>query len=89
MAVSQRYVPPPPWPETDAVSQIFQQFYDRKGPREAFRHEWQRMTAEERQVIRSQMEEVHERILSSFKSMPSQLMLIFRYNLIRPQNVFI
>lgn len=79
MAVSQRYVSAPPWPtELDSVGQVFEKFYDRKGPREAFRQEWQKMTTEQRQAIRIQMEDVHERMMNSFRSMPSQLMLIFR-----------
>lgn len=80
MAVSQRYVSAPPWPtEKDSISQVFKQFYDHKGPREAFRQEWKNMTHDERQALRNQMEQVHEALMSSFKAMPSQLMLIFRY----------
>ncbi|XP_059350365.1 uncharacterized aarF domain-containing protein kinase 5-like isoform X3 [Daphnia carinata] len=40
--------------------------------------EWQKMTTEQRHAIRIQMEDVHERMMSSFRAMPSQLMLIFR-----------
>lgn len=80
MAVSQRYVSAPPWPtEHDSVSQVFAQFYDHKGPREGLRKEWQKLTSEQRQFIRIQMEEVHEKMMESFRAMPSQLMLIFRY----------
>lgn len=80
MAVSQRYISVPPWPtEHDSISKVFEKFYDRKGPRESFRQEWKRMTAEQRQAIRFQMDEVHDRMMGSFRAMPSQLMLIFRY----------
>lgn len=77
MAVSQRYISAPPWPtDGDSISQVFGMFYDHKGPNAG---EWQKMTTEQRQAIRIQMEEIHERMMSSFRAMPSQLMLIFRY----------
>jgi hypothetical protein len=77
MAVSQRYISAPPWPtENDSISQVFGTFYDLKGPKAG---EWQKLTAEQRQAFRIQMEEIHERMMGSFRAMPSQLMLIFRY----------
>ncbi|XP_057377247.1 uncharacterized aarF domain-containing protein kinase 5-like isoform X1 [Daphnia carinata] len=76
MAVSQRYISAPPWPtDGDSISQVFGMFYDHKGPKAG---EWQKMTTEQRHAIRIQMEDVHERMMSSFRAMPSQLMLIFR-----------
>ncbi|XP_046441166.1 uncharacterized aarF domain-containing protein kinase 5-like isoform X3 [Daphnia pulex] len=76
MAVSQRYISAPPWPtEHDSVNQVFASFYDHKGPKVG---EWQKMTTEQRQAIRIQMDEIHERMMDSFRAMPSQLMLIFR-----------
>lgn len=79
MAVSQRWVGAPPWPaESDVVSQLFERFYDRKGPRDSFKDEWSKMKPEERRILESQRDEVHDRMLGNFKSMPPQLMLIFR-----------
>lgn len=79
--MSQRYVSAPPWPgEKDTISQLFDKFYDRKGPRDAVRHEWAKMSAEDRQALRAQMEKLHERMMENFRSMPSQMMLLFRYS---------
>jgi hypothetical protein len=75
--VSQRYISAPPWPtEHDSISQVFGMFYNHKGPKAG---EWQKLTTEQRQAIRIQMEDIHERMMGSFRAMPSQLMLIFRY----------
>ena len=80
MAMSQRWVSAPPWPtEPDAVSRVFELFYDKNGPRKAFKKEWANMSPEERAPIRMQMEEVHDRMFDNFRAMPPQLMLIFRY----------
>ncbi len=77
MAVSQRFISAPPWPtEHDSVNQVFATFYDHNGPNAG---EWQKMTEKQRQAIRIQMDEIHERMMGSFRAMPSQLMLIFRY----------
>lgn len=77
MAISQRYVSPPPRPvKQDSVSQLFEQFYDREGPKTTFRQEWQKMTLDQRQAIQ---EEIHDRLMQNFRAMPPQLILVFRY----------
>lgn len=80
MAMSQRWVSPPPGPtDSDVVSEFFGLFYDRNGPREAFKREWRQMTAEQRQLIRLKMEGVQERMKINLRAMPPQLLLVFRY----------
>lgn len=79
MVITQRYVSCPPSGEEDTVGQIFKQFYDQHGPREAFRQEWSRMSSEKKRSIRESMETLHDRMLESFYAQPSELMLIFRY----------
>jgi len=78
MVITQRYVSCPPSGEEDTVGQIFKQFYDQHGPREAFRQEWSRMSSEKKRSIRESMETLHDRMLESFYAQPSELMLIFR-----------
>jgi len=78
MVITQRYVSCPPTGEEDSVGQIFKQFYDQHGPREAFRQEWSRMSSEKKRAIRENMETLHDRMLESFYAQPSELMLIFR-----------
>ena len=83
MAMSQRWVSVPPkglLPPTasDSVG-IFDLFYDRNGPREAFKREWHEMKPQERQSIRLEMEAIQERMMANLRVMPPQLMLIFRY----------
>ena len=80
MVITQRYVSCPPTGEEDSVGQIFKQFYDQHGPREAFRQEWSRMSSEKKRAIRENMETLHDRMLESFYAQPSELMLIFRYS---------
>lgn len=80
MAISQRYVSAPhDGDPNDTLSRLFRQFYDRKGPKESFRQDWQNLSAEQRKHIRSQFELLHDRMMANFRDMPSELMLIFRY----------
>jgi len=79
MVITQRFVSSPPSGEEDSVGQIFKEFYDQHGPREAFRQEWSLMSAEKKRAVRASMESLHDRMLESFHAQPSQLMLIFRY----------
>jgi hypothetical protein len=80
MALAQRYVPASTEADgaEDEISQIFKKFYDRRGPREAFKKEWSQMSTQEKNNIRQAAEQLHDRMIGNMRSMPPQLMLVFR-----------
>ena len=78
MALAQRYVPAAIEADDIGISQIFEKFYDRRGPREAIKKEWLHMSAQEKNKIRQAAEQLHDRMIGNMRSMPPQLMLVFR-----------
>ncbi|KAK7073501.1 putative aarF domain-containing protein kinase 5 [Halocaridina rubra] len=74
IALVQRYVAPP----EGFVQDIFDIFYDEKGPKYISHDDFHKLPEEEKQEIRKQVMEVHDRVLDIFQSLPTDLFLIFR-----------
>lgn len=74
IALAQRYVPPP----KGLISDVFDLFFDEKGPKFISHADFNKLPEEEKKKMRREIMDIHDRMLEVFKSIPSDLMLIFR-----------
>ncbi|XP_037798397.1 uncharacterized aarF domain-containing protein kinase 5-like isoform X6 [Penaeus monodon] len=74
IALAQRYVPPP----KGLISDVFDLFFDEKGPKFMSHADFNKLPDDEKKKIRREIMDIHDRMLEVFKSIPSDLMLIFR-----------
>jgi len=75
MAVSQRFVP---HDKSSKTADIFELMLDKAGPKDSFRTDWNKMSPEKKAELRGFMEDMHDKVLSAYKAIPRQLLLIFR-----------
>ncbi|XP_064085064.1 uncharacterized aarF domain-containing protein kinase 5-like [Macrobrachium nipponense] len=74
IALVQRYVSPP----GGFVRDVFDLFYDEKGPKYISHADFHKLPEEEKKEVRRQVMEVHDRVLDVFQNIPSDLFLILR-----------
>ncbi|XP_071552103.1 uncharacterized aarF domain-containing protein kinase 5 isoform X1 [Panulirus ornatus] len=74
IALAQRYVPPP----EGIVHDLFDLFFDDKGPKFISHADFKKLPEEEKKKLRREIMDIHDRVLDVFKAVPSSLMLIFR-----------
>lgn len=57
---------------------MFDLFFDEKGPKFISHADFNKLPEEEKKKMRREIMDIHDRMLEVFKSIPSDLMLIFR-----------
>ncbi|CAG2059925.1 unnamed protein product, partial [Timema podura] len=72
IAIAQRYVP-----SARTENDAFEKFYTKKGP-DFSSAKFNKFSKEDKEIIRQQIGDIHDRLLVILKSMPTKLMLITR-----------
>lgn len=72
IAVAQRYVPP----AQGFAQDVFDLFFDVKGPKRFVRADFSKLPKEEKSRLRHKIMDVHDHMLDIFKAIPSSLILI-------------
>lgn len=76
ISLIQRYIAP----EEGIIQDVFDMFYDEKGPKFMTRAQFDKLPESEKRELRKEIMDVHDRVLDVFKGIPSNLLLIFRYS---------
>lgn len=74
ISLIQRYISP----EEGIIQDVFDMFYDEKGPKFMTRAQFDKLPEDEKRELRKEILDVHDRVLDVFKCIPSNLLLIFR-----------
>ncbi|XP_045102203.1 uncharacterized aarF domain-containing protein kinase 5-like isoform X1 [Portunus trituberculatus] len=74
ISLIQRYIAP----AEGVIQDIFDMFYDEKGPKFMTRAQFDKLPEDEKRKLRKEIMDVHDRVFDVFKGIPSNLLLIFR-----------
>ncbi|KAK4310372.1 hypothetical protein Pmani_018065 [Petrolisthes manimaculis] len=76
ISLAQRYIPP----AEGVIQDVFDLFFDDKGPKFMTRADFNKLPEEEKEELRREIMDVHDRAFDVFKKISSNLLLIFRYS---------
>lgn len=76
ISLAQRYIPP----AEGVVQDVFDLFFDDKGPRFMTRADFNKLPEDEKEELTREIMDVHDRAFDVFKKISSNLLLIFRYS---------